>query len=189
MSNGNIPHGRSKVNPFQVYLSEDYRINADGQIVRNIVPKGTRPAIDRFQEKVAISEISFYNGTPCWEWTGCKQPNGYGQFKADGRRGAKKTSPHRFAYEHYIGLIPEGYEIDHLCKNRSCCNPEHLEAITAQENRIRRNADQTHCKHGHEFTEENTRISNGKRVCRACIARRVKEHYKRKSLTLGKDAA
>lgn len=173
--------GKNKINPYQTYLSEDYRLNAEGQMVQNIAPKKTHPAIDRFLEKIAISEISFFGGSPCWEWTGCKQPNGYGQFRPDGRRGSKKSSPHRFAYEVYVGEIPDGYEVDHLCKSRGCCNPSHLEAVTVEENRRRRNAEQTHCKYGHKFDEANTRIDpNGRRICRPCISRRVRKHLDRK---------
>lgn len=67
----------------------------------------------------------------CWEWRGTRADTGYG------RIGGEYT--HRLAYEHYIGAIPEGYQIDHLCLNRSCFNPEHLEAVTQYENLRRQN--------------------------------------------------
>lgn len=159
-------------NPYTKTLTDELRINAEGQIVRNSRPRPVTPAIDRFKAKYVVEN-------ECWVWKGYVQPNGYGQFKPDGRRGAKQTSPHRFAYEHFIGPIPEGFEVDHLCKRRNCCNPAHLEAIPLQENRKRRNRDQTHCKHGHAFSESNTRIDRGSRTCRACVARRVREHYHR----------
>lgn len=179
--------GKAKINPFQIYLSADYRLNAEGLMVQNIAPKETHPALGRFLEKVSISDTSFHEGSPCWEWIGCKQSNGYGQFKADGRRGAKKTSPHRFAYECYVSSIPEGHEVDHLCKNRGCCNPQHLEAITVQENRRRRNADQTHCKHGHEYTKDNTYYRpNGKRNCRLCNGIRQAEWQQKHKTSSGR---
>lgn len=71
--------------------------------------------------------------TNCWEWTGYIMPSGYGLTSRDGQ----KTSAHRANYEDFVGPIPEGYEIDHLCRNRACCNPGHLEAVTRSENQRR----------------------------------------------------
>lgn len=156
-------------NPYTQVLSEEFLMNADRQEVKRTKARPTRPAIERFLEKTKVSLIHFYNGTPCLEWIGYIQPNGYGQFKADGRRGAKKTSPHRFAYEYYVGPIPEGAEPDHLCRVRHCCNWQHLEAVTHEENIRRATELITHCTKGHEFTEENTQIGpNGQRKCRQC---------------------
>jgi len=187
MSEENILHGRDKVNPYQTYLSEDYRINADNLIVRNIKAKPRRPAIIRFLEKMQVSEYLFYGDSLCWEWRGTKSPTtGYGQFKSDGRRGAKLSSPHRFAYEYFIGPIPDGYEVDHLCQVRHCCNPLHLEAVTVQENRKRRDALKTHCKYGHELSGDNLLNSkSGIRKCRLCNRERVKKFHQRNP---GKDA-
>lgn len=111
----------------------------------------------------------------CWVWRGDLTPDGYGRFWARG----KNVAAHRWSYEHFVGPIPEGLQIDHLCCVRRCVNPAHLEAVTCRENLHRgdtlnaRNARKTHCKHGHEFTEANTLInSDGERVCRACRRRR-----------------
>lgn len=180
MANGHSTDVRLKNNPYIQDLGGDYIRNADGQIVRKAVRKRPTTGITRFFQKVRVSEMLSYNDSPCWEWIGCKTKIGYGQFRVDGRRGAVLSSPHRFAYAYFVGPIPDSYEVDHLCKVRHCCNPLHLEAVPMEVNRKRRNADQTHCKNGHEFTAENVYMrSDGARRCRACNRERVKAFHAR----------
>lgn len=107
----------------------------------------------------------------CWEWTRALNSKGYGSYGHHGR----VQSTHRLAYELLVGPIPTGLHIDHLCRNRKCCNPEHLEAVSQRTNTLRgvgfaaTNAVKTHCKHGHEYTEANTYTdSRGSRSCRTC---------------------
>lgn len=122
-----------------------------------------RPLEERFFDRVQKADDG------CWLWTGFINHGGYGRFSISHTQG---VMAHRWAYEHWVGPIPDGLTIDHLCRVTRCVNPEHLEPVTIQVNEQRaaaHNATKTHCKHGHEFTPENTRVlPNGRRECRAC---------------------
>ena len=110
----------------------------------------------------------------CWIWTGATTSHGYGHLYV----AAKHWSAPRLAYTLFVGQIPPRMEIDHLCRNRLCVNPAHLEPVTTRTNLVRgsgwsgRNAQKTHCKHGHPFDEHNTRIRHRghrrHRYCREC---------------------
>jgi hypothetical protein len=110
----------------------------------------------------------------CWPWPMFVAPNGYG-------RAARNEQAHRWVYERLRGPIPEGMTIDHLCRNRSCVNPWHLEPVTMRENTLRGtsisaiNAAKTKCKRGHPFDSGNTRINrDGSRACRTCERERMR---------------
>lgn len=110
--------------------------------------------------------------TGCWLWTGGRSKNGYGAFRVDGRQGGA----HRVAYALFVGPIPAGAELDHVyewgCRHRHCVNPNHLEAVTPEENQRRSAvtpAGRTHCPQGHPYDDENTcHTRAGRRKCRAC---------------------
>jgi len=110
----------------------------------------------------------------CWEWTGALTTRGYGEIRCPDRRSPRAV--HRLMYEMVIGRVPEGLVLDHLCRNRRCANPDHLEPVTNLVN-IRRgthsNAIKTHCAKGHHYDRENTRLYQRKsglwrRECCAC---------------------
>lgn len=106
----------------------------------------------------------------CWIWRGPKSANGYGHVM----HGKQDHLVHRLVYTHFRGAPDAAQHLDHLCRVRLCCNPWHLEAVTPRENVLRgvsssaQRARQTHCKYGHEFTEENTGRKASGRYCRAC---------------------
>ena len=118
----------------------------------------------------------------CWVWTGSCLKNGYGQFNVGGHH----LVVHRWAYERFVGPIPEGLTLDHLCRNRACVNLDHLEPVTRGENVLRgtgfaaRNARKTHCPQGHEYTPANTIVCrDGYRKCRICANAAVRAWHER----------
>lgn len=112
-----------------------------------------------------IQHITFEPNTGCWLYTLSPHRHGYCVVGA----GKERMMAHRFAYASFVGPIPEGMEIDHICGVRSCCNPSHLKLATRAENADRRRQAQKHCKNGHAFTKENTYIDGrGWRSCHAC---------------------
>ncbi len=129
--------------------------------------------ISRFMNKIQKTNN-------CWIWQGATNDVGYGYFSLNGTT----FTAHKISYELFKEEIIKGLQIDHLCRNRKCVNPQHLEVVTQQEN-IRRgesgnhgnhskgeshyNSKKTHCIRGHEYTTKNTLVMKNGRTCRACI--------------------
>lgn len=130
---------------------------------------------DRIESKINKSET-------CWLWISGINRSGYGFASWQGKR----ILTHRLMYELLVGPVPEGLQIDHLCRNRACCNPAHLEVVTLRENVRRRGGGQsridrekTHCPKSHPYDEKNTyKDKRGRRYCRSCHRERTAiRHY------------
>lgn len=125
--------------------------------------------IDKYWNRF-ISKVE--QTSTCWLWKAGKDSKGYSQFYA-----GKMVQGHVYSYMHFIGTVPEGKELDHICRVRSCVNPFHLEPVTHQENCIRGDKAklQTHCKNGHEMVDSNLYIYNRTRNGFTGIYRMCKE--------------
>ena len=139
-----------------------------------------RTPLERFIAKIQVTDEG------CWEWQASKVHDGYGWFN----KGGHNVRAHRWAYEHFIGPRPEGLTLDHLCRNRGCVNPHHLEAVSIRENLLRgdtfqsANAAKTHCPQGHPYDEANTRYRKRRaglwRVCKICEADKQRRRMAKK---------
>jgi hypothetical protein len=141
----------------------------------HVMGETMRTRLERFEEKYIAEPMS-----GCWLWIGCMDAKGYGRFKSNNKRA---DGAYRWAYEHFVGPVPDGLQLDHLCRVRCCVNPAHLEVVTQAEN-IRRGEvgknmkTKTHCPYGHPYDEVNTRIvGGGRRECRTC--RNTRKRQKR----------
>lgn len=134
--------------------------------------------IDRLEQRIMRDPNS-----GCWIWTGTLNPYGYGVIVV----GKKNKQAHRLMFELARGPIPDGLVIDHLCRNRCCVNPQHLEPVSAAENTRRARIagrpedtrfDDSVCKYGHRLTQDNIFVGkNGYPVCKAC--KRLAQHKTR----------
>lgn len=127
----------------------------------------------------------------CWEWqVPSASPTSRGRFWYEGRH----ETPYKWGYEFFIGKVPDGLQLDHLCENPACCNPWHLDPVTPKVNTLRCvkapatiNSKKTHCSNGHLYDEINTQWINSKegryRRCRACGNPRTKEYQRRRRAT------
>lgn len=130
----------------------------------------------RFKTKVFVNL-----DTHCWVWTACKTGGGYGLFGYQG----KNVLAHRFSYQLILGEIPPGMQLDHLCRNRGCVNPSHMEPVSCRENLARgrtlmaANLLVQKCPNDHPYDELNTYVTKkGARQCRACARARYHRNKK-----------
>lgn len=133
---------------------------------------------DRFWTKVRV----YRDGGRCWTWRRPDPTTGYGRILVDG----KTVGAHRLVYEMLIEPLPPGKQIDHLCRNRRCVNPNHMEVVTQAVNIQRgmsgaHNARKTSCPQGHRYTPENTFLNyvTGSRQCRECRRQYMRGLYRR----------
>lgn len=149
---------------------------------------GYKPCIYRNVKDVSVETILhfltkiFLNENGCWVWQG-NQCGGYGIYwPKSGQKLKASYRAHRFSWELAKGDIPWGYHLHHKCRNRLCCNPDHLEVLTPEdhgEEESRSRQKHTHCSRGHEFTPNNTAISKrGKRICKACTNENRRNNYR-----------
>jgi hypothetical protein len=145
---------------------------------KNTVAVELLAELERFMSKVYI-----FGDNGCWEWVAGRAKAGYGLFHSGSRTTSnlKTVSAHRFSYQAFVGSIPKGLTIDHLCRVRCCVNPSHLDLVTQRENVLRGEswpadqAQKTHCIHGHPFDKANTYWKkDGTRDCRGCNRERAR---------------
>lgn len=151
-----------------------------GCLWREVMTKSPDQAVLRFWKYVTKDQ-----STGCWNWHGCISREGYGRFSYTNNRSGYA---HRFAYQIFREEIPRKMELDHLCRNRRCCNPDHLEIVTKRTNCLRGispsalQAKQTHCKRNHLLSGDNVYLTKtGRRQCKECGRIRADFYYKSKA--------
>lgn len=145
--------------PYVLVGDGSFLVKGDGPF-----PVTGRRTVERFWNKIDIC-----GPNDCWLWTASTQSRGYGQFYLAGT----VVLAHRLAYELVVGAVPDGQQVDHLCRVLRCCNPSHLESVTQQENILRQYtyARTQPCKRGHSADDRFYR-ADGRSECRLCVRER-----------------
>lgn len=155
-------------------------IRRNESLAKDVREWGGMTPLERFMFRVEKTDS-------CWNWTG-RVSRGYSVFTI----GKLTILGHRYIYRHFKGDIPDGLTIDHLCKNKLCVNPDHLEPVTMRENLARSNSissvnrAKTHCPNNHPYDDRNTLFAkDGSRICKECAYKRHREWSKRRNLLRG----
>jgi hypothetical protein len=174
--------GNRKVTTIDVLRRGDCQ--SCGCFHREISRRKVQPVAKKFWSHVQKTER-------CWLWVGVRSSDGYGRFEIRNHQVSKVFKAHQMSWILLRGPVPDGLQLDHLCRVRHCVNPDHLEPVTMAEN-IRRgispwglNAQKTHCPRGHELMGPNLYVTpGGGRSCKTCrrdqtrrCRQRKLEHY------------
>lgn len=152
--------------------------------------KAEKKPAESLEDRI-MRHVTLITESTCWYWTSALLPTGYSIVYYKG----KSRIAHRDSYKIFVGEIPFGFEIDHLCRNRGCVNPKHLEAVSHKENMRRgesANRKKTHCSKGHEFSTENTYWSGPSkavRLCKICCMENQRKRRKRRRNTIASAAS
>ena len=147
-------------------------------MIKRLRPHGggpKTPAVDRLMEQIEPEPMS-----GCWLWMGARNAGGYGLFSDDNGR---QRSAHRVSFELLRSPVPDGLQLDHLCRTPACVNPFHLEPVTPKENMARGSAaTATHCRRGHPYSGNTIICRNGRRRCRVCTnLAQINTHHRRRA--------
>lgn len=131
---------------------------------------------ERFRQKISVQ-----SGTGCWIWIA--GGHGGGRYGGYSPTHSRKVYAHRYSFEFFFGPVPSGLQIDHLCRNKRCVNPLHMEATTGQMNTMRGMnfpiQDGQHCQKGHPLFGPNLYMEGSTRRCRTCLKARMKRYKQR----------
>ena len=172
---------------------EEQKARRDKAYAKKSIKLGRYPRGESLEVRL-LRRVICDIATRCWLWQAAKDPKGYGRMGVEvAPKVMRMATVHRVSYQLYRGPIPDGLQIDHLCRVRHCVNPDHLEVVTPYENYLRGNRGatgpaprprprnvKTHCKHGHLYDEENTYWSKGTRICKRCHS----DNHRRRKATL-----
>lgn len=153
-----------------------YKNNSGPTLKRECCSRKCKGILSKTRWKDRFLKLTFKDENGCWVWLGSKTKTGYGMYHHyDENMKNKSVKAHRAAYVEFVGKVMDGLTLDHLCKNRLCVNPQHLEPVTIKENVMRGNtitalnSKKTHCIRGHALSGDNLYIAKkGSRVCKAC---------------------
>lgn len=166
--------------------SEDHMASRDLAQAGGVKPTKRVPWPNLPRETIRAmieARVRVEDESQCWVWRGYVGVNGYGELSIGPRASRVRHRAHRLAFYAWRGEILQPLVIDHVCRNRRCCNPAHLRQVTVARNNIENsssvgaiNFGKTHCARGHLLSGPNLRLYRGERECRRCRAARNWRH-------------